>query len=84
MYSTRMEVGTILQYFSKNPFLLRNRIIPNEATAGAPGTIRPAASWFLGPDSCFSLCSCFYPMAHRNEGHWVLGNHVFPYTPRSL
>ena len=37
---------------SKNPYPLRNHIISNEATAGAPGTIQPVASWFQGPDSC--------------------------------
>ena len=35
----------------KNPYPLRNCIIPNLATVGAPGTKRPVASWFPGPDS---------------------------------
>ncbi len=37
---------------SKNAYPLRNNIIPNEATARAPETIWPVASWCLGSDSC--------------------------------
>ena len=37
---------------SKNPYLSRNSVIPKEATAGAPETRRPVASWFQGPDGC--------------------------------
>ena len=33
---------------SKNPYPLRKRW----ATAGAPGTSLPVASWLLGPDGC--------------------------------
>ena len=36
---------------SKNPYSLKYHIIPNSATAKAPGTTQPAASWVLGPDS---------------------------------
>ena len=54
---------------SKNPYPLRNCIIPNSATAGDPGTIQPAAEMFLGPQQvpCWELCdfamgigSCFF------------------------
>ena len=37
---------------SKNPYLLRNRIILNVATARAAGTTQPVASWFLNLVSC--------------------------------
>ena len=36
---------------NKNPYQLRNHIIPNKTSARVPGTIRPAASWFLSPNS---------------------------------
>ena len=37
---------------SKSPYLLRNDIIPNSATVGAPGTNWPVDSWCLDPDGC--------------------------------
>ena len=36
----------------ENPYPLRNCMIPNSATAGAPRTTWPVALWLLGPDSC--------------------------------
>ena len=37
---------------SKNPYPLRYRIIPDLATARAPGTMKSTALLFLGHDSC--------------------------------
>ena len=51
-----------------------------------PGPMRPQAEWSLGPqqlsrwelgDFSMGMGSCFHPMAHENEGHWVLGNCTF-------
>ncbi len=36
-----------------NPYLLRHRMIPNEASVGHSGITWPAAAWFLDPDGCF-------------------------------
>ncbi len=70
--------------YGKNLYALRNHIIPNEAT------MRPQAEWFLVPQWLSSwelynlsmgVGSCFYPMTHRDESHWLLENHAFPNTP---
>ncbi len=54
-----------------------------------PGTKRPQAEWFVMLrwlprwelcDFLTGMDSCFYPMTHGNEGHWVLRNHAFPNT----
>ena len=59
---------------SKNPYPLRNRIIPNEATAGTPETTQPAASWFLGPDSClvgnYAICQWVWALAINSSSDW--------------
>ena len=59
-----------------------------------PGAMRSQAEWFLEPhhpprklpswvlyNFRMGIGSCFYPMTHSNEGHWVLGNHAIPNTP---
>ena len=37
---------------SKNAYLSRNHIIPDEAAVKGPGPTQSVASWFLDPDSC--------------------------------
>ena len=56
---------------SKNPNSLRNCIIPNEATVGAPGTTRPTAMWFLDPDGCLANYTI-------SQWVWVLAIPVIP------
>ena len=76
----------MIRGYNKNSYPLRNRILPNKVTIGAqePRDHRPSGSW--GPnwelcDFSMGMGSCFYPMYHRSEGHWLLGNHTFPNTP---
>ena len=43
-----------------------------------------ALVWLLafGPGGCsVGMASCFHPMTHGNEDHWVFGNHTIPNTP---
>ena len=63
---------------SKNPYPLRNHIILNKASIRAQETWGCMGPWQLRSwelcDFSMGIGSCFYPMTHRNEGHWVLGN----------
>ncbi len=38
--------------YTKNPYQLRNDIIPNEANVGAQRTTKPQAKWFLVLGGC--------------------------------
>ena len=77
----------ILEY-SKNPYPLGDRILPNETTTGVQKPWGQRSSGYWGPDGCrvrnyeilVGMGSWFYPMTHVNEGHQVLGNCTIPYS----
>ena len=52
---------------SKNWYPLRNHIIPTLATARAPGTMRPQAKQFLGPQQLLIWDTCDFSMG---MGSW--------------
>ena len=78
-----------LGQYSKNPYPLRNRIIPNEATVRAQEPLDgimvsgvPAVAK-LGIMPSLNGYG-FLLLSHDpcgNEGHWMLGNCTFPNTP---
>ena len=63
---------------SKSPYPMRNRIIPNSATIGGPGTDLHVVSWFLVPNHC--------PVGNYviSELVWVLPIVVWLTIPRHL
>ena len=75
--------------YSMNSYLLRNCIIPSEATIKAQESVAcglmvpqalAVAKWKI-MQFAMGTGSCFYPLARENEFHWVSGNRTIPNTP---